>query len=117
MNDLLEISEHFPSVKPWWDFFKNSIKAEIISFARTKRKNLSHDRVVLTNEIIRLKRLPAAGDFSVSSEICELENRLKELVSKELTGVLSVLKLDGLRRERDLLASSSGSSMSGFSVI
>ena len=29
-----------------------SIKAEIISFARTKRKNLSHDRVVLTNEII-----------------------------------------------------------------
>ena len=89
INDLIEISEHFPSVKLWWDFFKNSIKAEIISFARTKRKNLSHDRVVLTNEIIRLKCLLAAGDFSVSSEICELENRLKELVSKELTGVLS----------------------------
>ena len=47
-----------------------------------------HDRVVLTNEIIRLKHLLAASDFSVSSEICELENRLRELVSKELTGVL-----------------------------
>ena len=32
------------------NFFSN--KAEIISFARTKCKNLSHDRVVLTNEII-----------------------------------------------------------------
>ena len=88
MNALIEGIEHFPSVKLWWDFFKNSIKAEIVSFACTKRKNLSHDRVVLTNEIIRLKRLLVAGDFSVSSEIRELENRLKELISKELTGVL-----------------------------
>ena len=88
MIALIEGIEHFPSVKLWWDFFKNSIKAEIVSFARTKRKNLSHDRVVLTNEIIRLKRLLVAGDFSVSSEIRELESRLKELISKELSGVL-----------------------------
>ena len=87
MNALIEGIEHFPSVKLWWDFFKNSIKAEIVSFARTKRKNLSHDHVVLANEIIRLKRLFVAGDFSVSSEIRELENRL-ELISKELAGVL-----------------------------
>ena len=88
MNALIEGIEHFPSVKLWWAFFKNSIKAEIVSFARTKRKSLSHDRVVLTNEIIRLKHLLVAGDFSVSSEIRELENRLKELISKELAGVL-----------------------------
>ena len=88
MSTLIEGIEHFPLVKLWWDFFKNSIKAEIISFARTKRKNLSHDRVVLTNEIIRMKRLLFAGDFSVSSEIHELENRLKELIFKELTVVL-----------------------------
>ena len=87
MNALIEGIEHFISVKLWWDFFKNSIKAEIISFARTKRKNLSHDRVVLTNKIIWLKRLLVAGDFSVSSEIRKLENRLKELISKELCGV------------------------------
>ena len=34
---------------------------------------------VLTNEIVRLKRLLVAGDFTVSSEIRELANRLKDL--------------------------------------
>ena len=87
MNALIEGIEHFPSVKLWWDFFKNSLKAEIISFSRTKRKNLSHERVVLTNEIIRLKALLVCGDFSVSSVIRDLENKLKDLVLKELSGV------------------------------
>ena len=87
MNALIEGIEHFPSVKLWWDFFKNSLKAEIISFSRTKRKNLSHERVVLTNEIIKLKALLVTGDFSVSSAIRDLENKLKELVFKELSGV------------------------------
>ena len=54
----------------------------------TERMSDSHERVVLTNEIIRLKSSLVAGDFSISPEICELENRLKELISKELTGVL-----------------------------
>ena len=40
------------------------------------------------NKYRRLKRLLAAGDFSVSSELHELENRLKDLISKELSGVL-----------------------------
>ena len=87
MNTLIEGIEHFPSVRLWWDFFKNSLQAEIISFSRTKRKNLSHDRVVLTNEIIRLKALLVSGDFSVSSVIRDLENKLKNLVLKELSGV------------------------------
>ena len=87
MNTLIEGIEHFPSVKLWWDFFKNSLKAEIISFSRTKHKNLSHERVVLTNEIIKLKAPLVSGDFSVSSAIRDLENKLKELVLKELSGV------------------------------
>ena len=86
-NALIEGMEHFPSVKLWWDFFKNSLKAEIISFSKTNRKNLSHERVVLTNEIIKLKALLVAGDFSVSPVIRDLENKLKELVLKELSGV------------------------------
>ena len=86
MNALIEGIEHLPSVKLWWDFFKNSLQAEIISFSRTKRKNLSHERVVLTNEIIRLKALLVSGDFSVSSVIRDLENKLKDLVLKELSG-------------------------------
>ena len=59
---------------------------KIIS-SKSKRKNLSHERVVLTNEIIRLKALLVGGDFSVSSTIRDLENKLKELVLKELSGV------------------------------
>ena len=87
MNALIEGIEHFPSVKLWWDFFKNSLQAEITSFSRTKRKNLSHERVVLTNEIIRLKALLVSGDLSVSLIIRDLENKLKDLVLKELSGV------------------------------
>ena len=87
MNALIEVIEHFPSVKLWWDFFKNSLQAEIISFSRIKRKNLSHERVVLTNEIIRLKALLVSGDLSVSLIIRDLENKLKDLVLKELSGV------------------------------
>ena len=86
MNALIEGIEHFPSVKLWWDFFKNSLQAEIISFSRTKRKNLSHERVVLTNEIIRLKALLVSGDLSVSLIIRDLENKLKDLVLRELSG-------------------------------
>ena len=36
MNALIKGIEHFPLVKLWWDFFKNSLKAEMISFSRTK---------------------------------------------------------------------------------
>ena len=87
MNALIEGTEHFPSVKLWWNFFKNSLQAEIISFSRTKRKNLSHERVMLTNKIISLKALLVSGDFSVSSVIRDLENKLKDLVLEELSGV------------------------------
>lgn len=62
MNPLFEWSEYFPSLKLWWDIFLNSIKAEIISCAKSKRKNLSHECVVLTNEIIRLKRSRLSGN-------------------------------------------------------
>ena len=101
--------DHFPSVKLWWDFFKNSLRAEIISFSKTKRKNLSHERVVLTNEVIKLKALLVAGDFSVSPVIRDLENKLLVLQC--------VLKRDGLKRGRNLLASSSGLSSSVLSEI
>ena len=41
----------------------------------------------MTNEILSLKGLLVDGDFSVSSTIRDLENTLKELVLKELSGV------------------------------
>ena len=117
MNALIEGIEHFPSVKLWWDFFKNSLQAEIISFSRTKRKNLSHERVVLTNEIIRLKALLVSGDFSVSSVIRDLENKLKDLVQKNFLALQSDLKHAGLRRGKNLPISSSSWSGNVFSII
>ena len=86
MNALIACLEHFPSVKLCWDFFKNSVKAEIISFVKSKRKSLSHERVVLTNEILRLKAFFLAGDSTVTPAIRNLESQLKELVLNELTG-------------------------------
>ena len=86
MNALIEGMEHFPSVKLWWDFFKNSLKAEIISFSKTKRKNLSHERVVLTKEIIKLKALLVAGDFFSPVE--------GFLSLQELSKVVGTLNLD-----------------------
>ena len=67
--------------------FRRSNFGGTTSFCRTKRKNLSHECVVWTNEIIRLKALLVSGDFSVYSVIRDLENKLKELVLKELSGV------------------------------
>lgn len=99
INPLFEWLEHFPSLKLRWDIFLNSIKAEIISYAKSKCKNLSHERVILTNEIIRLKRLLAAGDFSVSLYIRELEKKLKKLILKELSGTKICSKAQWLEQE------------------
>ena len=38
--DLALCCESFASVKDWWDFFKESLRAEIINFSREKRKRL-----------------------------------------------------------------------------
>ena len=77
---------HFPSVKLWWDFFKESIKAEIIAFAKEKQRRRSHERVVLTNRIFNLKTVLAAGDLSVGPEIAALESQLQSLIVGGLEG-------------------------------
>ena len=106
---------------PWSNFggifFKNSIKADIISFSTTKCKNLLLERVVLTKEIIRLKAFLVAGDFSVSSAICDLENKLKQLVLKELSGVAIRSKGRWLKKGENLLFSALSWSVSVFSAI
>ena len=86
IEDLSDSIDAFPSVKAWWDFFKNSIKSDIIFFSRQKRRRLSHERVMLTNRIISLKRRLVSGDVSVCFEIESLVSRLKVLTLKELEG-------------------------------
>lgn len=49
ISNLSSCIAAYPSVKTWWDFFGRSLQADIVSFAVTKRKQLYHQRVVLTN--------------------------------------------------------------------
>ena len=86
INHLANCLQHFPSVKVWWDFFKNSIRSEIIFFAREKSRDLSHERVLLVNRIIKLKRQLTSGNPSVSPEISDLESKLKALTLEKLDG-------------------------------
>ena len=87
INDLSTCKTSFQSLKSWWDFFKESLKQEIISFAREKRKSLSRERVILTNNLIALKRQLANNDESASPQIASLESELAALINRELEGV------------------------------
>ena len=55
IQNLRSCKSSFGSIQQWWDFFKSSLKQDIMLFAREKRKQLSRERVSLTNRLIRLK--------------------------------------------------------------
>ena len=82
----------------WWDFFKSSIKSEIISFAKSKRTNLSHERVLLVNNLKRLKLRLTSGDSFVVPGITALEIRLKLRILKELEGSKIRSRVDWFQR-------------------
>lgn len=84
--DLSSCIDSFDSVRSWWDFFKESLKCEIVSFAKRKCRQLSYDRVRLTNRLIALKQRLAQGDTSVSILIATLESQLQVLVLQDLEG-------------------------------
>ena len=83
---LSSFIDYFPSVKSWWDFFKTSIKSEIVFFSRIRRRSLSHERVLLVNRLVSLKRRLTSGDSTVAIEMSRLESELKALISRELEG-------------------------------
>ena len=87
ITDLSLCKTFFDSVKTWWDFFKESLRNDIITFAREKRKRLNYERVSLTNRLINLKRQLVQGFSSVSHEIIFLESRLAALTDCALDGV------------------------------
>ena len=78
--------DYFPSLKSWWDFFKTSIKSEIVFFSRISRRSLSRECVLLVNRLVSLKRCLTSDDNSVAIEISRLESELKALISRELEG-------------------------------
>ena len=63
-----------------------SIHSEILFFARKKGRDLSQERVLLVNRIIKLKLQLIYGDSSLSPEISELESKHKALILDELDG-------------------------------
>lgn len=85
--DLSSSISCFQSILLWWDFFKESIRSDCISFARNKHSELSCEMVVLTNPLINCKRSLVQGDLSVRSEIISLEAQLAALTRTEIEGV------------------------------
>ena len=86
ISDLSDCISHLDLVKAWWDFFKESLKQDIILFANNKCKFAFREPVVLNNRLIELKQRLVQGDDFLSSEIASLESRLKTLVFIELEG-------------------------------
>ena len=87
ISDLASCRSSFDSVKSWWDFFKCSLKTDIISFARERRKSLCRERVSLTNRLINLRRQLISGDSSVSPDIVFIESQLAALIDRAAEGV------------------------------
>ena len=77
----------FISVKNFWDSLKEVICNRIISFCKAKRRELSRERVRITNRLIKLKSRLAAGNLSVKPEILELESALNAVFRQELDGI------------------------------
>ena len=86
ISDLSGCIDSFSSVRDWWDFFKFSLKSEIIDFSKRKRRCLNRERVFLTNRLIVCKQRLVQGDVNIASEIASLESQLKVLMLKELEG-------------------------------
>lgn len=87
ISDLSLCKTRFDSITTWWDFFKASLRGDIIAFARERRRRLHRERISLTNRIISLKRQLVQGFSPVSHEILFLESRLAALTDRMLEGV------------------------------
>lgn len=66
ISDLASCKISFELVKSWWDFFKTSLRSDVFSFAREKRRSLNSERISLTNRLIRLRCQLIHGDLSLS---------------------------------------------------
>ena len=73
INAYLSFRNTFSSTKEMWELLKKDLKSPSIFFARNRRKELSSDKVLLTNQLIVLKRCLASGVTALSSEILDLE--------------------------------------------
>ena len=86
IEELIECMPFYDSVKNW-EFFKSSLKTDVVAFSRERRKNLSRERVLITNRLIDLKQRIIQGEQQLSCEIDALDSKLKALITKDLEGV------------------------------
>ena len=87
IDQHLRFESLFSSVKDFWEDLKVSIKNRLIDFSKSKRTELSCERVAITNCLIVLKNKLLNGDLSVKGEITELESLSSAIYAKELDGV------------------------------
>ena len=87
IHQHLSFRHVFVSVKEFWESLKEVIRNSTISFSRTKRRELSRDRVRITNRLVKLKFKLVNGDDSVKPEILQAESELSAIFRQELDGI------------------------------
>ena len=87
IDQHLSFKHVFVSAKEFWESLKEVIRNHTIIYSRAKRRELSRDRVCITNRIIKLKARLLYGDFSVKPEILELESAFSAVFRQELDGI------------------------------
>ena len=76
----------FVSPKALWESLKSDIKLSSVNYSSEKRKELSRERVTITDRLNILKNQLVDGDMSVKSDIVDLEAAYNLLLIKELEG-------------------------------
>ena len=96
IDDHIRFLPCFPCLQNWWEFLKQSIKEETISFSRKKPRQLQKDQVIFTNKLIRLRQRLVDGDSSVIPLISDTECRLKAPRTKQVEGIIIRSKAEWL---------------------
>ena len=86
IDQYLRFQHVFVSIKEFWESLKSDLKLVSIDHSRDIRKNLSRERVQITNRLSVLKNCLVNGDESVKIEIMQLESAFQSLVDKEFEG-------------------------------
>ena len=83
----LNFKHVFVSIKDFWESLKEVIRLRTIQFSRSKQRELSRERVCITNHLIKLKSILVGSDLSVKPEIHRLESALNAILRQEQEGI------------------------------
>ena len=86
ITQFLRFRSSFPSDSILWDQLKQEIKWFTIKYSLSRCRQLSLERILITNRLIFLKRCLAAGCTFAKNEIIKLETQLSQLLDQQLEG-------------------------------